>query len=243
MLLTNKTISFDNIPFQEGVIALIDKPIEWTSFDVVNKIRNIIRRSLNIKKIKVGHAGTLDPLATGLIVVAIGKATKTIDTYQAQTKEYIADIKFGYTTASYDSETEEEGAYKTEHITHELINSILAEKFNGDIQQIPPQFSAKSKDGVRAYKMARKGETVVLDPQTVTIHNIEILQFSNPILSIKINCSKGTYIRSIAHDLGKCLNSGAYLISLKRTKSGNLLNDDALTLEEFEKKASKIKQI
>ncbi|MBK8808812.1 MAG: tRNA pseudouridine(55) synthase TruB [Bacteroidales bacterium] len=232
MIINKDTKIIDGSILQEGVIFLIDKPLHWTSFDVVNKIRFSLKKNFLINKIKVGHAGTLDPLATGLVVLAAGKMTKKIDSFLLESKEYIAEIKFGKTTQSFDAETTEEGNYKTEHITEQTIRSILQTNFSGTIQQTPPLFSAKSKDGVRAYVLARRGENITLPPQTITIHEIEILNFASPLLTLKINCSKGTYIRSIANDLGIALESGAYLTKLTRTRSGNFENSKALTIEE-----------
>lgn len=236
MIISSKTENFENIDFAEGTIVLIDKPLTWTSFDVVNKIRITLKKKLNISKIKVGHAGTLDPLATGLVIIATGKFTKQIDLYQAETKEYIADITFGKSTPSFDSETEPNAVFETKHITFQSIANILKLNLSGEIQQVPPIYSAKQKDGVRAYDMARKGQEIIMDSRTVTIYKSEIVSFDNPCLKLKIECSKGTYIRSIAHDLGKLLESGAFLSGLQRTRSGDFTIEDCISLSEFEAK-------
>lgn len=236
MIITRNTEDFKNIDFTEGTIILIDKPYTWTSFDIVNKIRISLKKEFNIKKIKVGHAGTLDPLATGLVIIATGKCTKQLDLYQAEKKEYIANITFGATTPSFDAETEPNNYFPVNHLNTELIDNILSEKMSGEIQQIPPIFSAKQKDGVRAYELARKGKEINLDAQTITIFRTEIMSFSNPHLTLRIECSKGTYIRSVANDLGILLNSGAYLSGLRRTKSGDFLVDESISITEFENK-------
>ncbi len=221
--------------FKEGQVVLIDKPLEWTSFDVVNKIRYLLKKQFGYKKIKVGHAGTLDPLATGLLIVCTGKQTKQIETYQAQEKEYIATLKLGATTPSFDRETEEDQQFEIKHITKDLILKTL-QKFTGEQEQIPPIFSAKRVNGQRAYKAARKGIDVELKPNNITIYNIELLDFNLPFVELKISCSKGTYIRSIARDIGIALNSGAYLHNLRRTKIGNFCVEKAMNIFDFEKK-------
>lgn len=218
--------------FLEGEVLLFDKPLKWTSFDLVRKIRASIKRKYNIKKIKVGHAGTLDPLATGLLIICTGKMTKQINGLTGQDKEYIADIKLGATRASFDRETPIEQEFPIEHINKELIEEKL-QLFLGEIDQIPPQYSAKKIDGNRAYKMARNGENPEMKVHRVTIYELEILSFDLPDLKLKIKCGKGTYIRSLAHDLGKALNSGAYLNDLRRTKIGDYSVDDALTVNNF----------
>lgn len=212
--------------FAEGEVLLIDKPLEWTSFDVVRKIRNKIR----IKK--VGHAGTLDPLATGLLVVCTGKKTKTIESIQATEKEYIGTITLGKTTESYDLEKEFNGEFPIGHITNDSIEEAT-KQFLGDIEQIPPIHSAIKVDGQRVYKKARKGELVELKPRPVTIYEFEITKVEMPDVFFRIRCSKGTYIRSIAHDFGQALNSGAHLSSLRRTKVGDFNVDNALTVDDF----------
>lgn len=219
----------------EGEILLIDKPLTWTSFNVVNKIKYSIRKQFNLKKIKVGHAGTLDPLATGLLIVCTGKKTKEVERLQATQKEYIATIGFGKTTPSYDLETSFNCEYPCDHINEEKIKEVF-NIFIGEIDQVPPLFSAKFVDGKRAYKLARQGSDLELKPSRISIYELEILSFENFVLVIRIVCSKGTYIRSFAHDLGKALNSGAYLKGLRRTGSGDYRIKDAISLEEFQEK-------
>jgi tRNA pseudouridine55 synthase len=223
--------------FVEGEVLLFDKPYGWTSFQLVNKVRWLLCQSLKVKKLKVGHAGTLDPLATGLIILCTGRATKKISELTGFEKEYIAEIKFGETTPSFDMETAVDQTYKTNHITKELILSAL-HIFTGEIQQIPPLFSAKYVNGTRAYHYARKGSDIELNPTMVTIKELELLNFDNSKAILRILCSKGTYIRSLANDLGKNLNSGAYLTALKRTKIGDFKLIDAQTIENFEKSLS-----
>lgn len=235
MIIDNTIETLQGVDFLEGQVLLIDKQLHWTSFDIVNKIRYMIRKTYSIKKLKVGHAGTLDPLASGVVVVGIGKETKNLMTYQNQEKEYIAEITFGAVTKTFDLESEPEGKYNTSHITKELIESVLREKFTGTITQIPPIYSAKNVQGVRAYIAARKGTEIEIQPQQVTIYNAELLEYSNLKATIKINCSKGTYIRSIANDLGIELHSGAYLSSLQRTKSGGFTIERCMQIPDFEK--------
>ena len=218
--------------YKNGQVLLIDKPITWTSFQVVNKLRWEIRQRFNIKKIKVGHAGTLDPLATGLLIICTGKQTKQIDTYQGQVKEYTGTFTLGGTTPSYDLETEIDNIFPTAHITEELLHETT-KQFMGEIQQKPPIFSAIKKDGKRLYELARKGETTEIKERTVTISSFEITEIKLPEVGFRIICSKGTYIRSIAFDYGKALNSGGHLSALRRTKIGNFSVDDALSVEEF----------
>lgn len=221
--------------FIAGKVILFDKEIDWTSFDVVNKLRVSLRNELGIKKIKVGHAGTLDPLASGLVILCTGKATKQIESFMGLEKEYIAHITLGGTTPSFDLETEIEQTFSFEHITRELLEATL-ESFIGEIEQAPPIFSAKQIDGKRAYNLARQGEEVVLKKNLVTIHEIELLEFEAPEIKLRILCSKGTYIRSVANDLGKKLNSGAYLSGLRRTKIGPYEVKDAEKISDFVKK-------
>jgi tRNA pseudouridine55 synthase len=221
--------------FVEGEVILIDKPLHWTSFNVVKKIRQLIKNKYKLKDIKVGHAGTLDPLATGLLILCTGKKTKEINLIQDRDKEYIASIEFGKSTPSFDLETEFNGEYVTNHITSELIREKI-KAFIGEIDQIPPLYSAKFVDGKRAYKFARKGVNMELKPSRVNIKELEILDFSESILTLRILCSKGTYIRSLANDLGAALNSGGYLKALRRTISGNYQIKDALTIDEFQEK-------
>nr|WP_262917139.1 tRNA pseudouridine(55) synthase TruB [Subsaxibacter sp. CAU 1640] len=211
---------------------MIDKPLQWTSFQVVNKLRWEIRRAFNIKKIKVGHAGTLDPLATGLLVICTGKMTKKIDTFQAQIKEYTGTIVLGSTTPSYDLETDIDQLYPTEHITEALILETT-KQFIGDIQQFPPVFSAIKKDGKRLYEFARAGEAVEVKSRTIHISEFEITKIDGTNVDFRVVCSKGTYIRSLAHDFGKALNSGAHLSALRRTKIGDFDLSNALSLEDF----------
>ena len=218
--------------FEEGEVFLIDKPLDWTSFDAVNLIRAVIKRYHGIRKLKVGHAGTLDPLATGMLIICLGKATKISEQLQAEKKEYITDITFGATTPSFDLEKEIDAIYPYEHITKEGIEKAL-KNFIGEQQQVPPIFSAKYVDGVRAYEMAREGIEVELKSSTINIYNVELLEYNAPTAKIRIECSKGTYIRSFARDLGIALNSGAHLTSLRRTKSGSFKTEDTVTMEEF----------
>lgn len=218
--------------FQSGSFILLNKPYEWTSFDLVNKIKFKIKHKYRLKKIKVGHAGTLDPLATGLMIVCTGKYTKQIDSYQAQVKEYIATLKLGSTTPSFDLETEIDATYPIEHIDRALIDEVL-KGFLGEIKQRPPDYSAIKIDGKRAYEYARKGQKVEIKEKILVIDEIEILSFENDVLKIKVVCSKGTYIRALARDIGRQLNSGAHLIALERTRIGDYKVDQALEIEDF----------
>ncbi|MBR9922087.1 MAG: tRNA pseudouridine(55) synthase TruB [Bacteroidetes bacterium] len=226
--------SDDPLPgsYLEGRMLLVDKPKSWTSFDVVNKIRYRLKNLLNIKKIKVGHAGTLDPLATGLLIICTGKATKNIQTFQGLPKDYEGTIILGATTPSYDGETEIDATFPFEHITLEDVKEAT-KSLTGEIDQIPPVFSAIKVDGQPLYKKARKGIKVEVRARTVTVFNFEITRFELPEIDFKVHCSKGTYIRSLAHDLGKALNSGAYLASLRRTAIGPYHIDEAWDLEEL----------
>ncbi len=218
--------------FIEGQIILIDKPLNWTSFDVVGKIRNRLRRYCNVRKIKVGHAGTLDPLATGLLILCTGKMTKSIESYQSQTKEYTGKIKLGATTPSYDLESEIDRTFETSHITKKMIEEVT-QSFLGEQNQVPPIFSAKKVDGVRSYEKARKGDTVVLKPNKIAIHHLQLTPIDEQTLEFVVSCSKGTYIRSLAHDIGQNLNSGGHLIELRRTKIGDFSVDQAQSPEQF----------
>ncbi|MDR2805625.1 MAG: tRNA pseudouridine(55) synthase TruB [Dysgonamonadaceae bacterium] len=218
--------------FQEGEILYFNKPLHWTSFDLVNKVRYQISRFLKVKKIKVGHAGTLDPLATGVMIVCTGKATKRIEEFQYQTKEYVATLRLGATTPSFDLETAIDETYETKHITRERVEQVLLQ-FVGNIEQIPPAFSACKVNGDRAYEWARKGLEVDLKPKELVIDKIELLDFKPDELIILVVCSKGTYIRALARDIGKALQSGAHLIALERTKIGNIALNDCLTIEEW----------
>lgn len=218
--------------FQQGAFILLNKPYKWTSFDLVNKIKFKVKHKLRVKKIKVGHAGTLDPLATGLMIVCIGKYTKKIDTYQSQVKEYIATLQLGATTPSFDLETEIDQEYPTEHITRELIDETL-KGFIGSIEQRPPDYSAVKVNGKRAYEYARKGQEVEIKKKTLVIDEIEVLEFDENVLKIRVVCSKGTYIRALARDIGQALNSGAHLTALQRTQIGDFKIDDAIEIEDF----------
>lgn len=218
--------------YLSGHVLLIDKPLHWTSFQVVNKLRWEIRQAFNIKKIKVGHAGTLDPLATGLLVICTGKLTKQIDTFQAQIKEYTGTFVLGSTTPSFDLETEIDQTFPTEHITDGLIHQATSQ-FIGDIQQFPPVFSAIKKDGKRLYEFARAGEAVEIKPRQVHISEFEITKINDLHVDFRVVCSKGTYIRSLANDFGKALNSGAHLSALRRTKIGDFDVDNATSIENF----------
>ena len=219
--------------YKEGKVLLIDKPLNWTSFQVVNKIRWLIKQQFEIKKIKVGHAGTLDPLATGLLILCIGKFTKKIETYQAQVKEYTGTITLGGTTPSYDLESEIDQTFDFSNITTEEIN-VATQQFIGEIQQQPPIFSALKKDGKRLYEYARAGEEVEIPTRTIHISEFEITNIELPNVEFRVICSKGTYIRSLAHDFGKALNNGAHLSALRRTKIGDFSVADAAGVVEFE---------
>ena len=218
--------------FLSGQVLLIDKPLNWTSFQVVNKLRWEIRHAFNIKKIKVGHAGTLDPLASGLLVICTGKMTKQISTFQGQDKEYTGTFVIGSTTPSYDLETEIDKTYPTNHITEAIIHDTT-KQFMGNIDQYPPVFSAIKKDGKRLYEFARAGEKVDIKSRSVSISEFEITNIDGSNISFRIVCSKGTYIRSLAYDFGKALNSGAHLSALRRTKIGDFQVKNALTPEAF----------
>ncbi len=218
-----------------GGIILINKPLGWTSFDAVNKIRSVLRKYYGIRKIKVGHAGTLDPLASGLVIICTGRMTKEISGFQMLEKEYVAEFMLGKTTPSYDLETEVDGEYGTAHITRELVERALV-KFRGEFDQVPPLFSAKFIDGKRAYKRARRGDDIELPASRVSIRALEIEHFDLPVLRLRISCSKGTYIRSLARDLGRELGSGAYLSSLERTRIGDYRLEDAISPEQFQNK-------
>ena len=218
--------------FKEGEVLYFDKPLRWTSFAVVNKIRYHISRKLGVKKIKVGHAGTLDPLATGVMIICTGKATKRIEEFQYHTKEYIATLQLGATTPSYDLEKEIDATYPTEHITREMVEEVL-QQFKGTIEQIPPAFSACKVDGKRAYDLARKGDEVELKPKTVVFAEIELLECNLPEIKIRVVCSKGTYIRALARDIGEALQSGAHLTGLIRTRVGEVRLEDCMQVEDF----------
>lgn len=224
--------------FLNGQILLIDKPLHWSSFQAVNKLKYILKRKFDLpKKFKIGHAGTLDPLASGLLIVCTGKFTKRITEIQAQAKEYTGTITIGATTPSYDLETEIDFTFPTEHISETLILETT-KQFIGEIDQKPPVFSAIKKDGKRLYEHARAGEEVEIAFRKTTIHEFEITRIALPEIDFRVTCSKGTYIRSLAFDFGKALNSGGHLTKLRRTKIGDFNVDNGLTPEEFEKKFS-----
>ena len=227
--------SLVGVDFKEGYIAIIDKPLEWTSTDVVRKIKYALQHRLGYKKIKIGHAGTLDPLATGVLIVCIGKATKMVNDLQAEEKEYIADIELGATTPSYDLEHPIDKYYPTEHITREMIEQALRD-LTGERLQAPPIYSAKKVEGVRAYEFARAGEEVELKKALINIYEMEILSLEMPRLQIRVRCSKGTYIRSLAHEIGQALDSGAHLTGLRRTRSGGFTAENGWKLENFMEK-------
>jgi tRNA pseudouridine55 synthase len=222
----------DSYDFINGEVLLFDKDLEWTSFDLVNRVRILLCRKLNVKKLKVGHAGTLDPLASGLMILCTGKSTKLIETYQAEEKEYIATFKLGATTPSFDLETEEDNWSDISEITKEKVIETL-KKFTGEIDQVPPVFSAVKINGKRAFSLARKGETPELQAKKITISEMELLSLSLPEISVRIVCSKGTYIRALARDLGQELGCGAYLVQLRRTRIGNFKVDNAMTVSFF----------
>jgi len=223
----------------EGEIFCIDKPLRMTSFAAVKKVRAVLRTHLKTRQVKVGHAGTLDPLATGVLLLCTGHATKRIDELQAGVKEYIADLRLGATTPSYDLETEVDATFEWRHIDRALVDRVLQEQFTGSIEQVPPSFSACKIDGKPAYKLARKGQDVEIRPKTLVIDEIEVLQCGlpdEPTLQIRVVCSKGTYIRALARDIGVALGSGAHLTALRRTSVGNVRVEDCLTLEALVEK-------
>lgn len=218
--------------FKEGALLLVDKPIGWTSFDVVNKLRYKIKHKLGVRKIKVGHAGTLDPLATGLLIICTGKFTKKLNTLQGLVKDYTGTLKLGASTPSYDAEEKEDQQYPIDHIDEALLETTR-QQFLGDIEQIPPMFSAIKVDGERLYKQARKGKVVEIKPRPVHIYNFDLQAINLPNVDFYIKCSKGTYIRSIANDYGKAMDSGSYLTALRRTAIGDHSIDDAWNLDEL----------
>lgn len=218
--------------FLDGQILLIDKPLEWTSFQAVNALKWAIRKKFNLKKIKIGHAGTLDPLATGLLVICTGKFTKKIPELQGQIKEYTGTFTLGATTPSYDLESEVNETFPTEHLTENMIKDAV-HRFLGEIDQVPPIFSALKKDGKRLYELARKGEDVEVQPRKIEIFEFEITKIDMPKVDFRVVCSKGTYIRSLAHDFGKALGSGAHLSALRRTKIGDFNVNNATTPQIF----------
>ena len=218
--------------FIQGEVLYVAKPLHWTSFNLVNKLRWKMQRALNIKKLKVGHAGTLDPLATGVMIICTGKSTKLIESFQYQTKEYIATLELGATTPSFDLELPVDGTYPTEHINRELVDGIIPQ-FKGEIWQVPPVYSAVKVDGKRAYDYARDGQEVELKPKLLVIDEIEVLDFSLPVLKIRVVCSKGTYIRALARDIGLALGSGAHLIALERTQIGDIKLEDCWQIDKL----------
>ena len=217
--------------FIEGEVLYLDKPLGWTSFDAVKRVRGALTRRMGVKKLKVGHAGTLDPLATGVMILCTGRATRRIEELQAGVKEYVATIALGATTPSYDLETEIDATYPTEHITRELVEETL-QKFHGRIEQIPPAFSAVKVDGKRAYELARKGREVELKPKILVIDEIELLEYSQSSITIRVVCSKGTYIRALARDIGATLGSGGHLTALRRTKVGDVAIENCLSIQQ-----------
>lgn len=215
-----------------NTVLYFDKPLGWTSFNLVNRVRGVLSRHIGVKKLKVGHAGTLDPLATGVMILCTGKNTKLIESFQYQTKEYIATIKLGATTPSFDLETEIDAEYPVEHITEDLVKQTL-NKFIGEIKQIPPTYSAIKINGKRAYEYARKGDEVELKPKTLVIDEIELLDYKMPEIVVRVVCSKGTYIRALARDIGEALNSGGHLTALRRTRIGDIRVENCLQYDDF----------
>ena len=226
--MTREPLDFRGINFEDGYIAVLDKPLRWTSTDVVRKVKFALRR-LGYRKIKVGHAGTLDPLASGILLVCIGRATKLVDSLQAEEKEYVADVMLGATTPSHDLEHEIDQTFPYEHITREAALAALT----GERLQTPPVYSAKKIEGTRAYELARAGEEVAVRQALITIYEMEIVEYDLPRVRIRVRCSKGTYIRSLAHEIGQALGSGAHLSSLRRTRSGGFTLDKAHKLDDF----------
>ena len=218
--------------FVKGEVLYVAKPLNWTSFNLVNKLRWKLQKTLNIKKLKVGHAGTLDPLATGVMILCTGKSTKLIESFQYQTKEYIASLELGATTPSFDLELPVDGTYPTEHITREMVDNVIPQ-FLGEIRQVPPAYSAVKVDGKRAYDYARNGEEIELKSKLLVIDDIEVLNFTLPVLKIRVVCSKGTYIRALARDIGLALGSGAHLIALERTRIGEVLLKDCWQIDDL----------
>lgn len=219
--------------FIEGEIIHVDKPLHWTSFRVVKVVRGKLCQKLKIKKLKVGHAGTLDPLATGVMTICTGRKTKLIEQLQAETKEYVAEIRLGATTPSFDLETEIDAEHPFEHITEEMVKDTL-QQFVGTIEQVPPVFSAVKIEGKRAYQFARNNENIELKPKLLVINSIELLSCALPIISIRVVCSKGTYIRALARDIGLALQSGAHLTRLTRTRVGDTLLENCLKMDELD---------
>ena len=226
--------TLQGVDFPEGYVAVIDKPYEWTSADVVRKIKFQLRKC-GYPKIKIGHAGTLDPLATGILLVCIGRATKSVDALQAELKEYVAELQLGATTPSGDMEHPIDHTYPTEHITREMVEEAL-QSLTGEREQLPPLYSAKKVQGVRAYEFAREGVEVELKRALINIYSMELVEYDLPRIKIRVECSKGTYIRSLAFEIGEALNSGAYLSSLRRTRSGEFCVENAHSLDDFMEK-------
>ena len=222
----------DLMDFIKGEVLYVAKPLTWTSFSLVNKLRWRLQKSLKIKKLKVGHAGTLDPLATGVMIICTGKSTKLIESFQYQTKEYIATLKLGETTPSFDLEMPVDGTFPADHITREMVDEVIPQ-FLGEIQQVPPAYSAVKVDGKRAYEYARNGEEIELKSKLLVIDDIEVLDFTPPVLKIRVVCSKGTYIRALARDIGLALQSGAHLIALERTRIGEDRLEDCWQIDEL----------
>ncbi|MDR1380377.1 MAG: tRNA pseudouridine(55) synthase TruB [Tannerella sp.] len=219
--------------FENGEVICFNKPLDWTSFDLVNKFRYKLSRRLHVRKIKVGHAGTLDPKATGVMILCTGRATKRIEEFQGQTKEYVATLKLGATTPSFDLEKEIDATYPTEHITREKVDRVL-KTFVGRIEQIPPAFSACNVNGKRAYELARRGIEAPLKAKELVIDGIELLAYDLPVVKIRVVCSKGTYIRALARDIGYALDSGAHLTALERTRVGEITLDKCLSTEDID---------
>jgi tRNA pseudouridine55 synthase len=218
--------------FIEGEVLYVKKPLHWTSFNLVSKLRWKLQRTLKVKKLKVGHAGTLDPLATGVMIICTGKATKLIESFQYQTKEYVATLELGATTPSFDLELPVDAVFEVQHINRELVDKVIS-GFLGEIWQTPPVYSAVKVDGKRAYDYAREGQDVELKPKLLVIDEIEVLDFSLPVLKIRVVCSKGTYIRALARDIGLALGSGAHLTALERTRIGDVKLEDCKEIEDM----------
>jgi tRNA pseudouridine55 synthase len=216
--------------FIKGEVLYVNKPLHWTSFNLVNKLRWKLQKTLKMKHLKVGHAGTLDPLATGVMILCTGKATRLIESFQYQTKEYVATLELGATTPSFDLELEVDATYPTAHITRELVDEVIP-RFTGEIWQVPPVYSAVKVDGKRAYDYAREGQKVELKPKLLVIDEIEVLDFALPLLKIRVVCSKGTYIRALARDIGQALGSGAHLTALERTRIGEVKLPDCWEID------------
>ena len=233
-----ESTDLQRVNFEEGYVAVIDKPYRWSSTDVVRKVKFELRKA-GYRRIKVGHAGTLDPLATGVLLVCIGRATKQVDALQAERKEYIAGVRLGATTPSFDCEHTVDRTFPTDHITRPEVERALA-SLVGERLQTPPLYSAKKIEGTRAYELARAGEEVTMRKATVNIYELELLEYDLPRIRIRVRCSKGTYIRSLAREIGQALESGAHLTSLRRTRSGGFTLEKAFEFEEFLKKLEEL---